>query len=464
MIPLLKAKTKEEKLKKKIAKLEQKEKEKRYKKLAIRKDQEVFLEKKPDGFNKGFVFGQSRIRDQRVEKEIVGATLVLIPNVDPYWKVDNIFKKKKSIKSQLIFKSEISEKKLEKLRESAPKTPGATRMEVKKFLEVNHRNRDLYMLSAICTNKMLKNTKGEKKDIVDGLKLAVIDAATAVVSDGLSLYNLQHFFEIYFRFLEQLKVYQTRVYASVNSEGPYAELRVNLSNAMQINDLLYEKKEGCFNMLSFVSKNFNKSSQMHTRFDLLSIRRGVEYINAGLATKKMELGTAEEVINTVMGILTTLVKVPILEPFIEQATKYLGGSNSTMKLKVVGIHSSRLLFEFRVAVILREMDTMKKLARRVFQLNLALIKTVKKRSIRHQSEYDPYQNLAHAIEFSANVMDKSTQETMIKTAVKWLGNVSALDSSKDIKFARNADETILRLDALLYAKMQDVPFDFESEM
>ena len=458
MKPLIRIKTKEERLKKKISKLEEKEKKKRYKKLEVRKDQEVYLEKRPDGFNKGFVIGTSRIRDPKVEKKIINATAVLVPKIDPYWVVANILKKKVSIKNQMSFKSEVSEKKIEKLRESALKTPGATRMEVKKLLEYNPKNRDLYMLSAICTNKMLKNTTGNKQDVVDGLKLGVIDAATAVVSDGLSLYNLQHFFDIYFRFLEQLKIHQIRVYATLNAQGPYASLRENLSDAMQITDLLFEKKEGCLNMLSFINKNFNKSSQMHTRFDLLSIRRGVEYINAGLPTKKMELGTAEEVVNNVLGILQTLVKVPVLEPFIESATKYLGGSNSTMKIKIVGIHSSRLLFEFRIAVILRDVDTMKKLATRIFNLNLSLIKTVKKRSIRHQSEFEPYQNLAYAIEFSASAMGKSKLIEMIKVAIPWLSNVGGLDTSKDHKFGQIADETVMRLDTLLYANMETTPF------
>ena len=449
MKSLLKRKTKEERLKHKLAKAEAKAKKKRYKKMNVRKDQEAFLEKKPEGFNKDFVFGQSKLRDVATEKALVEATIVLIPKIDSYWKVSNLFAKKKKMKVNL--KGDISDKKLDQLRLTAFKTPGSTKMDIQKMLTIHPRSRDLYMLSAICTNKMLQNTRGDNKDIVDGLKLGVIDAATAVVSDGLSLYNLQHFFEIYFRYLEKLKRLQVSVYSTVNSDGPYAALRMNLSYAMQINDLLFEKKEGCANMLAFISKNFNKSSQMHTRFDLLSIKRAVEYIKAGLPTKNMEHGTADEMVNMTMGILQTLVKVPILEPFVDQAIKYLGSTTPAMRLKIVGVHSSRLLFEFRLAVILREVDTMKKLGYRVFKLNLAMIKSVKKRSIRHQSEFAPYQNLINAIEFSANVLEKNTLIEMCETAIKWLSNVGALDTSKEYKYVKIAEEAILRFDAMMHS-------------
>ncbi|MDX2470882.1 MAG: hypothetical protein QNL04_09950 [SAR324 cluster bacterium] len=449
MKPLIKRKTKEEKLKHKLAKAEAKAKKKRYKKMNVRKDQEAFLEKKSEGFNKDFVFGQSKLRDVGTEHSLVDATIVLIPKIDSYWKVASLFAKKKKMKMNL--KGDLSDKKLDQLKDTAQKTPGSTKMEIQRLLNLHPRSRDLYMLSAICTNKMLQNTRGENKDIVDGLKLGVIDAATAVVSDGLSLYNLQHFFEIYFRYLEKLKRHQQSVYEMVNNDGPYANLRMNLSYAMQINDLLFEKKEGCANMLAFISKSFNKSSQMHTRFDLLSIKRAVEYIKAGLPTKKMEHGTADEMVNMTMGILQTLVKVPILEPFVDQAIKYLGSTTPAMRLKIVGVHSSRLLFEFRLAVILREVETMKKLGYRVFKLNLAMIKSVKKRSIRHQSEFAPYQNLINAIEFSAAVMNKSTLIEMCEIAIKWLSNVGGLDTSKEYKYVKIAEEAILRIDALIHS-------------
>ena len=192
---------------------------------------------------------------------------------------------------------------------------------------------------------------------------------------------------------------------------------------------------------------------MHTRFDLLSIRRAVEYIKAGLPTKKMDHGTADEVVNMIMGILQTLVKVPMLEPFIEEAVKYLGATSPAMKLKIVGIHSARLLFEFRVAVILRDTDTMKKLAHRVFKLNLGMIKTVKKRSIRHQSEFAPYQNLIYAIEFSSTVLNKSDLISMSEIAMKWLSNVGALDTSKEMKYVKIAEEAILNLDAIMHSNI-----------
>ena len=433
----------------------EKEKKSRFKKFQIRKDQEEILESKPQGFNKNYVIGQSRLRDPELEMKLLAATIVPVPKLDPFWKVTSVFlDKRKRNARKSMFGNEFNQTRVDKLKDLAKKTPGSVRLEVQKMLKSHPRERDLYMLSAVCTNRMLKNTRADIKDVVDGMVLGVIDGAIGVVSDGLSINNLQNFFEVYFAFLEKLKRYQERTYDLVRNDTGYGPLRMNLAYALQITDLLYEKQEACLGMLAVMAKNFNKSSLAHVRFDFLSLNKAVNYINAGMPTKKLgDLGTAEEFVNNVLGMLQTLVKVPLLDPLVDQISKHLSTSKPGMRIKIVGIHSARLFFEFKLAIILRDMENMKILARRLFKLNLAMIRAVKNRTIAAKSEFEPYLNLGTVVEFSINLFPKQEQEIMVKTAIKILERTPLLDTTDDRRFAKQCDQMAIQLDAMAHGDL-----------
>ncbi len=437
-------------------------KEPKKKHLKLRGDQQSLLAANPQGLNKNYQIGQHRFRDQETERKLLDAANVPVPKLDVMWQVKDLLKDKSRKKKGLIGRSELTEKKLVQLKEQAEKTPGSTRMEVQNLIKSFPKKRDLYMLSALCTHRMLRHTKGELSNIVSGLRMAVLDASTALLSDGLTLNNLRHFFEIYFAYLEKLQRLQQRAYDLVRNDQAYGALRLNLIYAMQITDLLKEKQKGCNAMLGYLTEKFNKSSMANTHFDFLTIKKAVDYINGGMPMKKLAQGQADKIVEYVAGITNTLAKIPVLDPLVNELMKALASTKINMRMQQVAIFSSRLFFEFKIAVTMHDIDTMKKLAKRIYSVNLKMLKTVRNRSIRHASEFDPYLNLALITEFSLNLYKPTERNKMVSAAMKVLERVALLDGSDDRRFMQMSDELMSRLDGLLDAD-PNLKLDMESD-
>ncbi len=429
-----------------IQRFQEKQKNKHMK---LRDDQEALSQQKGrTGINKNYIVGQSPLRSIEVEQKLIEVSIIPIPRLDTFWKVTSIFMDK-SKKKRMGVRGEISENKLATLRDEASKTPGSVRMEVQKLLKSYPRKRELYMLSGVCTNKMLQHTKGNLGQVVEGLKLAVHDAATALVSDGITLYNLRNFFDIYFTFLEKLQRVQKRAYDDVKNDMSYGNLRMNLIYAMAITDLLLEKKKSSNDLLAYLGDKFKKSSMAGTHFDFISIKKAMDYINGGMPNKKIGELQADTLIDYVTGILNNLTKIPILEPLVINLLGQIGGSKLTIRLKKSAIVSSKLFFDFKIAMAMREIEPMKKLGKRIYSINLNTIKLVKRRTIKHYSEFDPFMNLGLITEFSVNLYPKKDQAKMLSSTMKVLERVALLDTTEDRKYSNLAGELMDRLDGFI---------------
>ncbi len=424
-----------------------KAKKSNFKAIKIRRDQIEAMGDRRWGINGSYVIGRTHLRNPEAERRLLRATIIPLPELDPFWKVLSL--RKISMKTNAKSNAELSEKKVEKLKIQATLTPGSVRLELLKLMRKYPKSEELFLINGVATFYMLKNTLGHLQEVVEGLRLATRDAAAALVTDNISLANMKAFFEIYFGFLEKLVLLQKRTLIPFKGDMQYGNLVKNLDYGVQINELLLDKRKEANNMISFLATNFNRSSIANPTFGLLTIKKAVDYVNAGMGQKKMDHGTADEMVEFAYGIMKVLVKIPALESIVQDMLKFMASTRTDFRLQHVSILSNKLFFEFKILMILRELDRMRTLARRLFRINLNMIKVVKNRSIQKPVEFEPFLNLALITEFSLNLFPKEEQEEMLSTSFKLLERVTLLDQTDKRTYMTEAAKLMGRLDHLL---------------
>ncbi len=426
------------------------DKQVKHRPIRLIKDQEAFLAKNRYGINQGYILGRTPLRSIEVERKFLRVTVIPVPSLDPTWKINNLHKSGNRSRGRKN-NADLSQKKIAHFRDMAFKTPGTIRLEVNKLIRKYPKNENLYMVSGISTYLMLKNSVGEGQDIIDGMQLALRDATAAILTNGITLFNLKAFFEVYFGFLEKLVVIQKRAWQPHKNELHYGTLLKNIDYAVQIVELLAEKNKEAFNLIGNLTKNFNKTSIANPSFEFLVIKRAMDYLNAGMGAKKMDQGTADQVVEWSFAIVKVLSKIPILEPIVQELIRYLSSSKTEFRLQYVSILSNRFFFEFKLNMILRELDKMRAIGRKIFTLNRSLLANFPNRSIQKNFEFEPYLNIALITEFALNLFKKSEQELMLSVSYKLLERVTLLDHTEKRIYMKEASDLMRRLDHLLDA-------------
>ena len=421
----------------------------KFRNVKLRKDQEDALKVNRYGINKGYVVGRTPLRDVGLERTILKISIIPVPSLDPFWKIKNLHRT--TNRASLNRSNEVPEKKLARFRDMATKTPGHTRMEVLKLIRKHPKNEHLYMICGVSTFHMLQNSVGNLEEIVLAMEMAMRDTAMSIITDGVSLFNLKSFFEVYFGFLEKLGTLQKRIFKKVQNQTHYGSLLKNLDYSVQITDLLLEKRKEAMGLVTLLSNNFNKTSIANPVFDFLTIKRAMDYTNAGVPQKKMDQGTAEQIIEYTFGIIKVLTKIPILEPIVSQLIKYLSSDKTDFRLQYVSILSNKFFFEFKLNMILRDLDHMRLVGRKIFMMNLNLLKGIPNRSVQKNYEFEPYLNIALITEFALNLYTKSEQEYMLSVSFKLLEKVTMLDQTEKRSFMTEAASLMRRLDHLMDA-------------
>lgn len=161
-------------------------------------------------------------------KKIKESLTIPIPDRDESWQIEGLTNPLKSEKKILgIFKKKsLSPEELKDLRKSALQSPGNTRTKIHKLKKQYPDNSVLFMLSAVCTHGMLMNSSNQR-EVLRGLKIATKEAATALLSNGISVYNCDNFFKIYFSYIDRHKRFQIKPSIPLKSIPGWTTTRAN---------------------------------------------------------------------------------------------------------------------------------------------------------------------------------------------------------------------------------------------
>jgi hypothetical protein len=386
--------------------------------------------------------------DPELIKRIKETLEIPLPEKSPFWRIEGLPDTKKGDRKILgIFKKKtLGIDEINDLRKSALQSPGNTRTKIAKLKKQYPDNPMLYMLSAICTHGMLLNSANHR-EVLKGLKIATKEGAIALTSNGISVYNCENFFRIYFTYLDRLKRALVRNYEEVVQDPRLDSYRQQLMNAMQIADQLTGEKSKVFNILNFLKKKL-KSSQYTINISFHSLREAIRKIELGNPKEKLTMGTAGEMIAYIYALCVGFARIPILWLLVDEVTRIFPDSNKALLVRKISIHSVRNFTRFKLAVIESDREKMAKIGKTIMKDNILGIQKLDGQSLYQSYETDPFFNLAFVAEMTAGLYRDDDHKKIVETALQAVETVIKRDMSKDHIFTESANNHSHKLVAL----------------
>ncbi len=389
--------------------------------------------------------------DPELLKRIGEVSALPLPRGDEFWKIEKVTTNLTEKKFLGLFKKKtLGPEEIKDLRKSALQSPGNTRTRINKLKKQYPDNPTLYMLSAICTNGMLLNSSNQK-EVFRGLKTSSKEAAMALVSNGVSVYNCENFFRIYFTMLDRFKRQQIKVYERVTQDPRHENYKQQLVIVMQLCDQLMTDKSRVFNVLNHLKKKL-KSSLYAAPFSFRLISNACKYIELGKPKEKTVLGTASEVIAFIYALCVAFARIPFLTTLVDEILELLPDANKALLLRKISIRSVRNFAYFRLATTEGEREVMAKIGKQIFKDNLTGVQKLEGQSLYQSYETDPFFNLAFIAEMSAGLYKKEDHDKIIDTAIRAVESVVKRDMSKNHMFTETASGHTHKLNLLKEGK------------
>jgi hypothetical protein len=377
-----------------------------------------------------------------------------IPGRDEFWQIEKMINPANEKKFLGLFKRRsLSLDEINDLRKCAIQSPGNTRTRINKLKKQFPYHPTLYMLSAICTNGMLLNSSNQK-EVFRGLKTSAKEAAMALISNGVSVYNCEHFFRIYFMMLDRLKRHQVKTYEKLNQDPRLGSYKEKLVTAMRVCDQLISDKSRIFNVLNHMKKKL-KSSLYAAYFSFNMIRDAAKYIELGKPKEKMALGTASEAIAYVYALTVAFARIPFLTTLVDEVLELLPDANKPLLLRKISVRSVRNFAAFKVATIEGDRELMAKLGKQIFKDNLTGVQKLDGQSLYQGYETDPFFNLAYIAELTVGLYKTADHAIILESAMHAVETVLKRDMSKNHIFTEAANNHTHKLMLLKEGKANE---------
>ncbi len=363
-----------------------------------------------------------------------------IPARSDYWSISlpNVTKR---LGSQLfgLVKKDLPDPELDELRKLAAQSPGNTLALIQKQLKFYPYNPSLLMLSAICTHGINVNS-ANPLGMFSALKLANRDAASALIYDGVSLYNAENFFRLYHLLMERYKRHFDKLHKELRGEKLAIE-KAKLDFAETLGWLLADEEAKASNIISHLKKRILSNANPHY-FTFARIAKAAEAIEAGKPKEMVGFFNATETITFVYAMAVAFARVPILHPLIDRLLEAMPASNLMLALRRVSISSVRLNLLMKLAVAEKAEERMRQIGRILFQENMAAVNQMEPHGVFQAFEADPFINLATATINTAGLFQGGEQAKMVAVALTAMESLVKKDQSKAKNFAQTAQSHI----------------------
>ncbi len=354
-----------------------------------------------------------------------------------------------SKKSLLGFfkKKEFSEEEMSKLRQEAESAPGQARVKIQMLGNKFASNTSLMMLSAYCTYRMVLNS-ANRKEVLAGLKTATKEAAIALTSDGISLYNVECFFTIYFEYLSRLKRFQVATYKPLREGTSHKGHLKNLANAIKLVDSLFEEKSRATKVLHQVRGKF-KSSSYTLPWEFADIQTAGKMVEQ--SDYKVPCGPAEarELLFYSLALTEIFARIPILFPLVEAILKLAPESTQSLFLRKNSIQITHIFTQLNAAVQEDDSDRQVTLARQIFKTSSDNIHKMANQPIKQSFEADPFFHLSRSTLLAFTSFDADERKMMLQKSIIAMQHVAKLDLTKNHVFTESAQAMEKRLTVLL---------------
>ncbi|MCP4752705.1 MAG: hypothetical protein GY866_17600 [Proteobacteria bacterium] len=387
--------------------------------------------------------------DAKLLEDVNQALELPLPDKDDFWKIDDPASARKGKKRLLgLFKKkEMTEEELGDLRQEAENAPGRARVKVQMLKKKYATSTSLAMLSAFCTYRMILNSNN-RRGVLDALKAASKEAAFALMNDGLSLFNCETFFTIYFDYLNKFKRFQVGVYKTVQEGIGHKSSTKKLAMAIKICDSLLDDKDRAFKVLNQIKGKFKSSSYTLPW----------EFSHIQMAGKKVEqseyktiCGPAEarEMLVYTMALADIFARIPILSPLIDTLLGLIPESTNSLFLRKSSIQGTRNFTALNAAIREGDMDKMRTMGRQIFKTSHENMQRVQDQPIKQSFEADPYFHLSRIGVLTFGIYSAKEQKQMLMVGLKSMQKVAKLDMTKNHVYTDSAITMVKKLSNLL---------------
>jgi len=375
-----------------------------------------------------------------------------IPSKDDYWQLgvnDDSGKFKKSLLS-IFKKKEMTDEELNILRKEAESAPGRARVKIQMLSKKYETSSSLKMLSAICSYHMIKSSSN-RRGVVEGLKNATREAAIGLLDDGISLYNCENFFNIYFDYLTKFKRFQLTTYQSLREKGGYQSSKKMIATAIKMCDSLLEEKTRAFKVLSHIKGKF-KSSSFTIPWTFNDIQKAGQKVELNEFRTVCGPAEAREVMVYTLGLADIFARIPIIFPLIDSVLKLIPETTTSFCLRKSSIQTTRAFTLLTIAVRESDFERMKTLGKQIFKTANDDLGKIRDQAIKQGFEADPYFNMSRVAVLTFGVFEPKEQKVILLTAMKAMNRVVKLDMTKNHVYTDSALAMVKKLDGFLTEK------------
>lgn len=393
--------------------------------------------------------------DPKIIEMIKSTLAVPMPTKDAYWQIEAITQNLNQGKRLfgLLKKKDLPLDELNALRKTSIQSPGNTRVIVNKLIKKFPDNPTLLMLSAICTHGMLLNSSN-KSELLNGLKSATKDSAMSLLSNGISVYNCENFFKIYFTMLDRFKRTQIKSYDLVRQDPRLEKYKKSLTASMKVTDMLLGEKTRSLAVLGHVKKKLKTTSYYTTIISFNDILTAGRMVEQGEGKKMCGIAKASEVVAYVYALSLAFSRMPILGSLVNKILELLPGSCKPINLRRISIRTAQRLMMFKIATLEGTQDKMKAIAGAVLKENATGMQLLDGQALYQSYETDPFFNTAIITELAVGLMGDD-KEQLIKKAKSAVESVMKRDMSKGSAFTDYAKTHAHRLSELLSKESGD---------
>lgn len=368
-----------------------------------------------------------------------------VPNRSEFWRVETPKGQGHVGKLMKVFKKEISEEEIASLRKEAIQSPGKTMAQIYKLKKLHPYNPNLLMLSAICTHGINMNSS-DPSAMFGALRMANKDAASALIFDGLSLYNMENFFRLYRLMIERYKRQFDKVSRELRGDKA-AVNRAKLDFAGQLLELLSDEEGKGAAVVGHMKKKIMANAYAHY-INLERITRAGQAIESGRNKEMVGYFTAQETISFAYAFGVAAAKVPILHPVVDRLMDAIPSLTIMLALRKVSVQSARHFVLYRLAEAERQEERMRRIARVIFQENLGAMQQMETQAVQQPYEADPYTNLASITYRAAGLFPGAEQAKMVASALTAAETLARKDQTKNRSFTEAAQAHIRRLSGM----------------
>ena len=376
--------------------------------------------------------------DPVLKNNVQKAIAIPAPDKDGFWKLKQNDPDRKRQKRflGLFGRRSLNDEEYTELKKAVTQSPGNTRVKINKLRKKHPDDGLLVMCSAMSTFGMVLNSSN--KDIAfDGFRMAAKEAATALLWDQISLFNVETFFKIYFAFMERFKRFQIVVYEEMLKEPRLEDSKRDFLNAIQISDQLYSDKESIQKIINNLKQRM-KSSMYTKTIEFNLIKESAHHVVNDNRSEKNRMGTAGETIAYSQAIAAAFARTPILSPVVDRILALLPEMQKAFLLRKISINSTRNFVKFRMAAAEGEKEAMSKIGKTILKENTFGISKQEGHSLNQPYETDSFFNLAYLAELSHGLFNDTDHREIVDTAIDAMNTVIAHDMSKNHVFTEMA--------------------------